>query len=182
MVGRLDPRSGEIRLVKSPTPRSNPYGMVVSSHDVPWFCEFGANKLASIDPETMAIHEYALPNAGSRPRRIAITPDDVIWYSDYARGYLGRFDTKTGEVKEFASPGGANSLPYGIVYLKRAVWYSESGVRPNTLVRFDPATETFQTWAIPSGGGVVRNMMVTRDGNIAMAESGVNRVALVVVE
>jgi hypothetical protein len=29
---------------------------------------------------------------------------------------------------------------------------------------------------------VIRNMMVTRDGNIAMAESGVNRVALVVVE
>jgi len=55
-------------------------------------------------------------------------------------------------------------------------------VRPNTLVRFDPATESFQTWAIPSGGGVVRNMMVTRDGNIAMAESGVNRVALAVVE
>ena len=73
-------------------------------------------------------------------------------------------------------------MPYGIVYLKRAVWYSESGVRPNTLVRFDPATESFQTWAIPSGGGVVRNMMVTRDGNIAMAESGVNRVALAVVE
>ena len=85
-------------------------------------------------------------------------------------------------MKEFASPGGPNSLPYGIVYLKRAVWYSESGVRPNTLVRFDPETEKFQTWAIPSGGGVVRNMMVTRDGNIAMAESGVNRVALVVVE
>jgi len=182
MVGRLDPKSGEIRLVKSPTPRSNPYGMVISSRDVPWFCEFGSNKLASIDPDTMAIHEYTLPNAASRPRRIAITPDDVIWYSDYARGYLGRFDTRTGEVKEFASPGGSNSAPYGIVYLKRAVWYSESGVRPNTLVRFDPATETFQTWAIPSGGGVVRNMMVTRDGNIAMAESGVNRVALVVVE
>jgi virginiamycin B lyase len=182
MVGRLNPKSGEIRLVKSPTARSNPYGMVVSSRDVPWYCEFGANKLASIDPETMAIHEYSLPNADSRPRRIAIAPDDVIWYSDYARGYLGRFDTKSGEVKEFASPGGPNSQPYGIVYLKRAVWYSESGVRPNTLVRFDPATERFQTWAIPSGGGVVRNMMVTRDGNIAMAESGVNRIALAVVE
>jgi virginiamycin B lyase len=182
MVGRLDPKTGEIRLVRLPTPRSNPYGMVVSSHDVPWFCEFGANELASIDPETMAIHEYALPNAASRPRRIAITPDDIIWYSDYARGYLGRFDTGTGDVKEYASPGGPNSLPYGIVYLNRAVWYSESGVRPNTLVRFDPAAETFQTWVIPSGGGVVRNMMVTRDGNIAMAESGVNRVALVVVE
>jgi virginiamycin B lyase len=73
-------------------------------------------------------------------------------------------------------------MPYGIVYLKSAVWYSESGVRPNTLVRFDPALEKFQTWPIPSGGGVVRNMMVTRDGNIAMAESGVNRVALVEVK
>jgi virginiamycin B lyase len=182
MLGRLDPKSGEIRLVRSPTPRSNPYGMVIDSHDVPWFCEFGSNKLASIDPDTMAIHEHGLPNPASRPRRIAITPDDVIWYSDYARGHLGRFDIKTGEVKEYASPGGPNSQPYGIVWLKRAVWYSESGVRPNTLVRFDPATETFQSWAIPSGGGVVRNMMVTRDGNIAMAESGVNRVALALVE
>src|SRR5690348_9867860 len=30
-------------------------------------------------------------------------------------------------------------------------------------------TEKFQTWAIPSGGGVVRNMSVTRDANIATA-------------
>jgi virginiamycin B lyase len=85
-------------------------------------------------------------------------------------------------VQEFPSPGGPNSLPYGSVYLKGAVWYSEAGVRPNTLVRFDPATGKFQTWPIPSGGGVVRNMTVTRDGNIAMAESGVNRVALVEVK
>jgi len=55
-------------------------------------------------------------------------------------------------------------------------------VRPNTLVRFDPASGKFQSWTIPSGGGVVRNMMVTRDGNIAMAESGVNQVALVEVK
>ena len=59
------------------------------------------------------------------------------------------------------------------------IWYSESGVKPNTLVRFDPTTEAFQTWVIPSGGGVVRNMMPTSDGNLVMALSGVNRVALV---
>jgi virginiamycin B lyase len=55
-------------------------------------------------------------------------------------------------------------------------------VEPNTLVRFDPTTGTFQTWAIPAGGGVVRNMSVTRDGNLALAESGVNQVALVKIE
>ncbi|HEY0383437.1 MAG TPA: hypothetical protein VGC72_14680 [Candidatus Elarobacter sp.] len=182
MVGRLVPKSGETKLVTVPTPRSNPYGMVVDSKNVPWFVEFGSNKIASVDPLSMAIREYPLPNAGARPRRIAIDGNDVMWYSDHARGYLGRFDPKTGAVTEFASPGGPNSRPYGIAFLNGAVWYSESGVAPNTLVRFDPAARTFQTWTIPSGGGVVRNMMVTTDGkDLVLACSGVNRVALVQV-
>jgi len=182
MVGRLNPKTGEMKLVTSPTPRSNPYGMVVSSKDVPFFCEFGANKIASIDPETMAIKEYELPAADARPRRIGITSDDAIWYSDYARGYLGRLDTKTGAVREWPSPGGPQSLPYGIASIHDVIWYSESGVKPNTIVRFDPKTEKFQTWTIPSGGGVVRNVSVTRDGNLALACSGVNRVALVEIK
>jgi virginiamycin B lyase len=182
MVGRLVPRTGEIKLVTVPTPHANPYGMVVTSAGVPWFAEFGTNKLASIDPATMAIREYPLPNAAARPRRVAITADDTIWYSDYARGYLGRFDPKTGNVTEWASPGGPNARPYGIAIVKNAVWYSESGVKPNTLVRFDPQKQTFQSWPIPSGGGVVRNLMVTTDGkNLVLACSGVNRVAFVTI-
>jgi len=46
-------------------------------------------------------------------------------------------------------------------------------------VRFDPKTEKFQTWPIPSGGGVVRNMMATRDGDLVLACSGVGKVAYV---
>ena len=53
-------------------------------------------------------------------------------------------------------------------------------MKPNTLVRFDPKTEKFQTWVIPSGGGVVRNMMPTTDGkSLVLACSGMNKVALV---
>ena len=88
-----------------------------------------------------------------------------------------RISVKTGAVKEWASPSGPTSQPYGITVWKDIVWYSESAVKPNTLVRFDPKTEKFQTWAIPSGGGVVRNMMATREGNLALACSGVNRTA-----
>jgi virginiamycin B lyase len=123
-----------------------------------------------------------LPAEEARPRRVAISSDDVIWYSDYARGYLGRLDPKTGKVTEWPSPGGPKSLPYGIATIHDVIWYSESGVKPNTIVRFDPKTGKFQTWAIPSGGGVVRNVSVTRDGNLALACSGVNRVALVEIK
>jgi virginiamycin B lyase len=182
MLGRLDPATGAVKLVASPTHHSNPYGMVISSRGVPFFAEFGSNKIGRIDPGTMAIKEYVLPDAAARPRRIAITSDDVIWYTDYVRGYLGRLDPQTGVVREWPSPSGAKSRPYGIAALNDVLWYCETGVEPNTLVRFDPTTEQFQTWAIPAGGGVVRNMSVTRDGNLALAESGVNEVALVEIE
>ena len=182
MMGRLNPQTGDIKLITMPQPDSRPYGMVISSKGVPFTVEFGANRVASFDPNTMAVKEYALPNRESRPRRIAITSDDMIWYGDYSRGYLGRLNPTTGEVKEWASPGGPQSQPYGITTSKDIIWYSESAVRPNTLVRFDPKTEKFQTWIIPSGGGVVRNMMATPEGNLVLACSGVNRVALVEVK
>lgn len=182
MVGRLDPHTGAVKVVTLPTPRSNPYGIVITSKGVPYFVEFGANRIASIDPVTMALHEYTLPNEASRPRRVAIDPNDVLWFSDYSRGYLGRFDPRTHDTKEWPSPGGPKSQPYAITYSRGAVWYVESAVKPNALVRFDPKTEKFQSWAIPGGGGVVRNMMPNADGNLVMAESGLNMVALATVK
>jgi len=181
-LGRLDPATGAVKLVASPTHRSNPYGMVISSQGVPFFAEFGSHKIGRIDPQTMAIKEYALPDSAARPRRIAITSDDVIWYTDYARGYLGRLDPASGVVREWPSPSGARSRPYGIAQVHDVLWYCETGVEPNTLVRFDPKTQQFQSWVIPAGGGVVRNMSVTWDGNLALAESGVNEVALVEIQ
>ena len=183
MVGRLNVRTGEITLVPSPTPRSNPYGMVMNSKGIPYFVEFGANKIARIDPTTLQIHEYVLPHEGSRPRRVAMTPDDVIYYTDHSRGYLGRFDTKTGAMTEWPSPGGPEARPYGITIVNGVVWYSESNTKPNTIVRFDPGTEKFQTWAIPSGGGVVRNMVHTPDGAaLWIACSGMNRIGRVQIQ
>jgi virginiamycin B lyase len=178
-VGRLDPKTGEVKVMKTPTERANPYGMVFDTKGVPFVCDFGTNKIIRIDPITLEIKEYELPNAESRPRRIAIAPDDIIWYADYSRGYLGRLDPKTGNVTEWPSPSGPKVQPYGITYLNGAIWYSESAVRPNTLVRFDIKTEKFQTWIVPGGGGVIRNMKSTSDGKLVIAESGVNQVGLI---
>ena len=166
---------------QTPTEGTYPYGIQVNSEGVPWYVDFRGNRLGSVDPVTMEITEYTLPNPDTRPRRIALTPDDAVWYSDYSRGYLGRYDPQTGETQEWASPSGPDSRPYGIATVGDVVWYSESGIKPNTLVRFDSNSETFQTWVIPAGGGVVRNMMASADGNLVMAESARNRITLVEV-
>ncbi|HEY3055742.1 MAG TPA: lyase [Thermoanaerobaculia bacterium] len=182
VVGVLDPKSGALKLTEVPTTHALPYGLVIDSKGVPYFCEFGSNKITRIDPATLKLREYILPE-GARPRRLALANDRTIYYSDFRRGYLGRLDTSSGAVKEWPSPGGADSHPYGIAVTRDGmVWYSESGVKPNTLVRFDPKTSDFKKWDIPSGGGVVRNMAATKDGRLYLACSGVNKVAVARIE
>jgi virginiamycin B lyase len=61
-------------------------------------------------------------------------------------------------------------------------WYSESGVQPNTLVSFDPKSKAFTSTAVPSGGGVIRNMVATQDRRLYLACSGVNKVAVAKVK
>jgi virginiamycin B lyase len=54
-------------------------------------------------------------------------------------------------------------------------------MRPDALVRFDPATERFQSWAIPSGIGIIRNGWVTRDGDLLIHQSSSNRIGRVTI-
>jgi virginiamycin B lyase len=179
MVGRLDPRTGKIDLKNAPTPNSHPYGIAINSNGIPIFCEFATNKMASINPQTMEIKEYALPER-ARPRRMAIDANDRVYFTDFSEGHLGRLDLASGAVKMWESPGGAKSAPYGITITPDGmVWYSESGVKPNTIIQFDPKTEKFARANIPSGGGTVRNMAATSDGRVYIACSGVDKVGVV---
>ena len=93
---------------------------------------------------------------------------------------IGVVDPKTGAIKEWASPSGPTSHPYGINVLGGIVWYNESGVRPDMLVRFDPATETFQSFPIASGNvfaGIHRNGHVARDGkSLLLHQTATNRI------
>jgi virginiamycin B lyase len=178
-IGRLDPKTGEIKLLTPPTPKSRPYGMAFDSKGNLFVVQFGVNRIARVDTKTMEIREYVLPDAASRPRRVAITSDDMVWYADYSRGYLGRLDPASGKATEWQSPSGPKSAPYGISAIHDVIWYSESEAMPNTVVRFDPKTQKFQSWAIPGGGNIVRNTDVTPDGNFVLANSLVNTVTLV---
>jgi virginiamycin B lyase len=179
MVGRLDPKTGKIELKLVPTREARPYGIQINSKGVPFFCEFGSNKIAKIDPRTMQITEYPLAH-GVLPRRLAIAADDTVYFTDYQGGNLGRLDPVSGEARMWPSPGGAGANPYAIAITPDGmIWYSESGVTPNTLIRFNPKTEEFARAKIPSGGGTVRNMAATSDGRIYLACSGVNKVAVV---
>jgi len=179
MIGKLVPSTGEIKLVTMKTRRAKPYGIKLDAAGDLWVACNGSNCLVKVDAKTMALKEYKLPDERTTVRRLDLAPDGTIWYVNSSRGRLGRLNPQTGEVKEWASPSGPKSHPYAIAYVDGAVWYNESGTRPDALVRFDPGTETFQSWAIPSGGvyaGIIRHMRPTRDGRLLIHQSATNRI------
>ena len=183
-VGRLDPKTGEVRLVKVKTPGAKPYGIKIDAQGNPWFTCNGSNCLVKIDPATMELTEVKLPIPATTSRRLDIADDGMIWYVNSSQGKLGRYNPQSGAIKEWDSPSGPRSHPYAIAVIDGIVWYNESGVRPDMLVRFDPKTETFQSWPIASGGvhaGIVRHMRATRDGDLLIHQSSTNRIMLVPV-
>jgi virginiamycin B lyase len=185
MIGRLDPATGDIKLVKAPTAGSRPYGVVLDANQNPWVACNGSNCLLKVDPETMAVVEYKLPSSGSTVRRLDIGPEGYVWFVNSTLGRVGRLDPKSGQVKEWDSPSGPKSHPYALAAVDGIVWYNESGVRPDMLVRFDPATETFQSWPVPTGGiyaGSIRHMRPTRDGSLLIHQTSTNRIGIATVK
>ena len=179
MIGRLNPDTGDIKLVKVAAQRSQPYDIKFDRDGMLWVSCNARPCLLKVHPDTLEVTEVKLPLPSTTVRRFDIAPDGTIWYVNSGAGRIGRLNPKTGDTAEWDSPSGPRSHPYGIVVLDGAVWYNESGMRPDPLVRFDIATETFQSWAIKSGNvyaGILRNARATRQGTLLIHQTATNRV------
>ena len=163
MIGRLDAGNGRAQAEQDADGGIAPYGIVINSKGMPFIVEFGANRMASRRSRTRwpfgstccriprpvraGWRSRATMSSGTRTTRAAISAGSIL---------------KTKEVKEWPSPGGPQVAALRDDGGQGHHLVQRIGGKPNRLVRFDPKTEKFQTWPIPSGGGVVRNMMATR--------------------
>ena len=176
MLGRLDPVTGELTEIET---RARPYGIKVAPNKKVYVAYNGTNAIGEMDPDTLAVRYFEIPDEQTRIRRLDIASDGSIWFVNSSLGKLGHLDPRTGTVRQWDSPSGPKSHPYAIAVIDDVVWYNESGMRPDALVRFDPNTESFQSWAIPSGVGIVRHVWVTQDKNLLIHQSSSNRIGLV---
>ena len=177
-VARLDTVTGKVLSVNT---RPRPYGIKVGPDGYLYVAFNGENAIGQVDPTTLEVNYFPIPHEDTRIRRLDIASDGTIWYVNSSRGKIGHLDPKTGKVREWDSPSGPKSHPYAIAVIDDVVWYNESGQRPDALVRFDPATETFQSWAIPSGIGIIRHVWVTRNKDLLIHQSSSNRIGRVKV-
>ncbi len=176
VLGRLNPKTGALKEIDT---KPRPYGIKVAADGTVWVAYNGINMLAAMDPDSMELTYYEVPDERTRIRRLDLDSKGRVWFVNSSLGKIGRLDPKTAEIRQWDSPSGPKSHPYAIAVIDDVIWYNESAMRPDALVRFDPATETFQSWAIPSGVGIIRHVWVTRDGDLLIHQSSSNRVGLV---
>jgi virginiamycin B lyase len=176
MLGRFNPETEELKEVDT-EPR--PYGIKVGPDGTLWVAYNGTNKIGAMDPDTMEVRYYELPDKRTRVRRLDLDSQGNVWYANSTMGKIGHLEPETGKITEWDSPSGPKSHPYALAVIDDIVWYNESGMRPDALVRFDPKIESFQSWAIPSGVGIIRHVWVTKAGDLLIHQSSTNQVGLV---
>ena len=179
MLGRVNPLSGEVTEIDT-EPR--PYGIQVAPDGMVWVAYNGINKLGRLDPDSLEVTYFDVPDPRTRIRRLDIDSKGDVWFVNSTLGKIGRLNPETGVITQWDSPSGESSHPYALAVIDDVIWYNESGMRPDALVRFDPTAERFQSWAIPSGVGIVRNVWVTEAGDLLIHQTSSNRIGLVKIK
>lgn len=168
IYGRLDPKTGELRVFDAPRGRG-PYGITTTPSGEVYYASLAGSHIARIDTATgrATVLQPPTPNQGAR--RVWSDSTGRIWVSEWNAGRLGRYDPRSGAWAEWPLPGNGAQAYSVYVDERDHVWLSD--FRANALVRFDPSTETFTSVALPGSDANVRQML-GRPGEVWGAASG----------
>jgi virginiamycin B lyase len=174
IYGRLDPRSGSVRVFDAPR-GPGPYGIATTPEGDVWYASLAGNHVARIDTASGRAQPVEPATEGQGARRIWPDSQGRLWVSEWNAGKVAAYDPSTKRWREWRLPGD-DPQPYA-VYVDDAdlVWLTDFGA--NALVRFDPARERFETFPLRSAGANVRQLL-GRDGDLWGAESGTDRLVV----
>jgi len=173
--GRLDPKSGDPQVWKSPGGAGS-YGMTVTPQGDIWFASLAGNHIAKIDLKTGDATMVKPPTASQGARRVWSDSKGQLWVSEWNSGNVSMHDPAANTWKTWKLPGEKPRTYSVYVDDRDKVWLTDFSA--NAIVRFDPATEAFTSFASDKPNANVRQM----DGKPGQAwggESGTNRLVMI---
>lgn len=166
--GRFDPRSEAMDVFDAPG-GAGPYGITATPDGRIFYASLASSHIAEIDRNTSEATRIDPPTAQQGARRVWSDSQGRIWVAEWNAGQLGRFIPDTGVWDEWRLPGGSPQAYAVYVDETDTVWVTDFG-SDHALVRFDPRSETFDRFPLPTAGGAVRQLLGT-PGEVWGAES-----------
>jgi virginiamycin B lyase len=175
IYGRLDPKTGRIRVFAAPR-GVGPYGITTTPRGAVYYASLAGSYLGHIDIRTGKATVLRPPTRNQGARRVWSDSRGRIWISEWNAGKLGLYNPARRRWREWRLPG-RNPQPYAVYVDERdIVWITDFGA--NAIVRFEPRTQRFTMVRLPSAGADVRQLLGRR-GELWGAESGVDKLVLV---
>jgi virginiamycin B lyase len=171
IYGKVDAKTGEVKVWDAPRGRG-PYGIATTPSGEVWFSSLAGNYIARIEISTGGLDVVESPTPGAGARRVWSDSQSRLWVSLWGSGEVAMYDPAGKQWKKWRLPG-ASPRAYS-VYVDEtdAVWLTDFS--SDTIVRFDPKTESFRSFP---GAGV--RQMLGNPSEVWAPESGHDRMVVI---
>jgi virginiamycin B lyase len=174
VYGRLDPKTGEMKVWDAPRGRG-PYGIATTPDGAVYYASLAGSHIARVDLDTGAATVIEPPTPDQGARRVWPDSKGRVWVSEWNAGQVSRYDPAARSWKTWKLPGDRPRAYAVYVDDQDKVWLSDWGA--NAMVRFDPDTEKFTAFPSDRDGANVRQIL-GRPGEVWAPESGTDRLVL----
>jgi streptogramin lyase len=107
-IGRIDAKSGQIKLYEIPTPASAPRRGTMDAQDRLWFGEYRGDRIGMLDTRTGQFKEWPVSPRWSSPYDVITDKNEEAWTGSMLSDQVTRLNTKTGEAINYLLPRTTN--------------------------------------------------------------------------
>lgn len=107
-IGRIDAKTGEIKIFPTPTAKSAPRRGQMDAQDRLWFGEYRGNRIGMFDTKTEKFRKWEVPSPYSAPYDVTLDKNGEAWTGSMTTDRVVRLNPKTGEMTEYLLPRSTN--------------------------------------------------------------------------
>jgi virginiamycin B lyase len=172
--GRLDPKSGDLKVFEAPKGRG-PYGIHATPEGTVYYASLAGSHIARIDAASGKAAVIEPPTRAQGARRVWSDSKGLVWVAEWNSGQLSRYDPKTGAWAQWRAPGASPKVYAVYVDETDKVWVAEWSAQ--AMLRFDPATQKFESFRSSTSTANVRQIH-GRKGEVWTPESAADKLVV----